>query len=229
MVASFMYHISFLITVGAIMLGSTSTVQAGEEFRESIRGFEVLAGAVSSDFGGQRDSGVAIGLRGPAKALSSSVLIRIGAEYARKVNTGHVSKFDIGSGTTEYAGQGTVSLDYIQVLAELVVRKSAGSFDLRPYIGLGPAMLVDQSVSTDEPSGDAFGAFKAYSQFDALAVVGVSVGYNGFMLDLQFAQGLLDPVWSGDGLLPGQSSGGSSFTSQGDRSQSARLAGGVSF
>ncbi len=231
--------VSWIASVGlafAVML-SVSTTAAGTELDvagESIKSngrIELGAGAISSDICGGKKLGPAICVNSVKEYSNSRVLLRLGLEYNRKSGSGEATHRKMATGELLYQGQADVFLHYLQATASMGYYLVKGKFDIAPYLGIGPTLLVSQRIDPVEPAqAGAFDDYRAYSSFDFLVLGGAAIRYSRLVLDLQFTQGLIDLVNSvDDGLDYGKNLGGTTLLDGNRKSQSIRVALGICF
>ncbi len=190
---------------------------------------EFTAGVLSSDIGGGKKRGLAVSLNSVRKYSNSRFLLRLGLEYNRKNGTGEAGHMNMANGEILYQGQADVSLHYLQTCVAVGYYVGSGKFNITPYFGVGPALLVSQRINPAGPTmTGAFEDYRGYSSFDFLVLGGFTISYSRLVLDLQLAKGLIDLDNRGDGL-DGSSIGGSALIDGNSRSQSIRFGLGVNF
>lgn len=214
------------------LLAVTTGVRGGEFAVEEVPGHGlggslVYVGATASDLGGDSRPGLALALFGKRRPVVSGFCYRLGLEFSDKRNVGTVSQSSSADGSLIYRGQGTVSLKYLQVVGELQFVGGLGSVTVVPYVGLAPAILINQEVSADAEDV-SLGDLDWYSDFDMFGLVGVELGYRRLRLDLQYAEGLGDLEASRD-RAEGDWPPAPQFEPTNGRSRSFRVAAGVMF
>lgn len=211
--------IAQIVAVG--IFTSTTPAAAGN--------LELSAGITASDIGGGTQYGPALGLTTVKNYDSSNFLLRLSFEYNRKSGTGQVSDSSLSSGDVLYRGTADVHLHYLQAVLSLGYEIGGNKFNMTPYFGMGPALLLNQTV---EPAGQtldgAFEDYRGYSSFEFLALGGFKVRYSRLVLDIQFTQGLIDLANSCDSW-DCTGTNGSALLNGNEKSQSLRLAFGIVF
>jgi len=221
------FAFSVMINVSVAVADTESSV-AGESTKPTGR-TEIVAGVISSDIGGGKRLGPAICINAVKEYSNSRILLRFGLEYSRKSGTGEVTHQNTATGELLYRGQADVSLHYLQTTLSMGYYLVRGKFDIAPYFGLGPALLVNQEINPVEPAqAGAFKDYRGYSSFEFLALGGVAIRYSRLVFDFQLAKGLLD-LENSDGGLVGGSSNGSALLDGNSKSRSFRFALGYSF
>jgi len=189
----------------------------------------VYGGATLADIGGDSKVGVALGFTTvPNRKLKPAPFSwRFGLEYNQKRASGQVLDTKFSSGDLLYPGADEVTLHYLQVYLGGQLHWQFGGVEVCPNLGVGPAFLFASTIDlASEPEEGASAGFTSYRNLDFLSMTGVQLNFSDFLLDFQFAYGLLSLNQSGGG---GTNALGVPFASAGKHSMTGRIAGGLRF
>ena len=216
----------WLTLLGSLPFSSVwADTGSGDEKAES--GHESRAhlavGAAVSDIGGGNEPGPALALGSTRLLGSSQAILCFGVEYVRKSGYGEVVDRNMSTGEVLYQGSANVDLHYLQATVALGYELDISAFEIAPYFGIGPTVLLSQTVEPAEPvSAGALDGYHGYKSLNVLFISGLIAHYSRAVLDVQLALGLFDQEES-------ESSHGSPLQGESSTSRSFRVALGVAF